>query len=92
MPEGASWSQVYAMALSTGIGFAMSLFIGTLALDAVNYGAAIRIGCSSHVSAASCGPCDLARRRAFRPPPADVAIDMIRRGCATAVSTPPSTP
>jgi Na+:H+ antiporter, NhaA family len=44
LPEGASWAQLYGVALITGIGFAMSLFIGTLALDATSYGAAIRIG------------------------------------------------
>jgi NhaA family Na+:H+ antiporter len=28
LPEGASWAQFYGMALLTGIGFTMSLFIG----------------------------------------------------------------
>ncbi len=34
MPEGARWRDVYAMAVLSGIGFTMSLFIGTLAFDA----------------------------------------------------------
>ncbi len=43
-PSGASWPQIYGVALLAGIGFTMSLFIGTLAfpgqfeLDAVKHG------------------------------------------------------
>ena len=33
MPEGTTVSKLYAMAILTGIGFTMSLFIGTLAFD-----------------------------------------------------------
>jgi NhaA family Na+:H+ antiporter len=33
MPEGATTGKLYAMAVLTGIGFTMSLFIGTLAFD-----------------------------------------------------------
>jgi NhaA family Na+:H+ antiporter len=33
MPEGATAAKLYAMAILTGIGFTMSLFIGTLAFD-----------------------------------------------------------
>jgi NhaA family Na+:H+ antiporter len=33
MPEGATAGKLYAMAVLTGIGFTMSLFIGTLAFD-----------------------------------------------------------
>ncbi len=43
-PTGATWLQFYGMALLTGIGFTMSLFIGTLAFQAPEYSAAVRIG------------------------------------------------
>ncbi|MEM9374733.1 MAG: Na+/H+ antiporter NhaA [Pseudomonadota bacterium] len=33
LPESATWTQVYGLACLTGIGFTMSLFIGTLAFD-----------------------------------------------------------
>ncbi len=33
LPEGAGWTQVWAVACLTGVGFTMSLFIGTLAFD-----------------------------------------------------------
>ena len=43
-PEGASWTQIYGVSVLTGIGFTMSLFIGTLALDPVAYSESVRIG------------------------------------------------
>jgi Na+:H+ antiporter, NhaA family len=43
-PAGATWLQFYGMALLTGIGFTMSLFIGTLAFPAPEYSDAVRIG------------------------------------------------
>lgn len=43
LPEGADWRQVYGIALLTGIGFTMSLFIGTLAFPAEGYDVDIRI-------------------------------------------------
>jgi Na+:H+ antiporter, NhaA family len=43
LPEGADWRQIYGLALLTGIGFTMSLFIGTLAFPAEGYDVDIRI-------------------------------------------------
>jgi NhaA family Na+:H+ antiporter len=43
LPEGAEWRQVYGLALLTGIGFTMSLFIGTLAFPEEGYDIDIRI-------------------------------------------------
>ncbi len=44
LPKGVSWTQYYAMALITGIGFTMSLFIGTLAFNDVEHQTAVRLG------------------------------------------------
>ncbi|MGQ9371600.1 Na+/H+ antiporter NhaA [Azospirillum sp. ST 5-10] len=44
LPAGATWVQFYGMALLTGIGFTMSLFIGGLAFTGDGYSAAVRIG------------------------------------------------
>jgi NhaA family Na+:H+ antiporter len=43
-PEGASWLQLFAVAVLGGIGFTMSLFIGTLAFPESDHAAEIRIG------------------------------------------------
>ena len=44
LPEDAEWRQIYGLALLTGIGFTMSLFIGGLAFPAEGYNVDIRIG------------------------------------------------
>lgn len=44
LPDGVSWLQFYGMALLTGIGFTMSLFIGTLAFADVSFATPVRIG------------------------------------------------
>ena len=44
LPEGVSWVQFYGMALLTGIGFTMSLFIGTLAFSDEELMASVRLG------------------------------------------------
>jgi NhaA family Na+:H+ antiporter len=43
-PEGASWAQLLGVGLLGGIGFTMSLFIGTLAFDEVDKAAQLRLG------------------------------------------------
>jgi NhaA family Na+:H+ antiporter len=43
-PAEASWPHVYGVALLSGIGFTMSLFIGTLAFDGVDKATAVRLG------------------------------------------------
>ena len=44
MPEGGNWRQLYGVAGLTGIGFTMSLFIGSLAFEAGTHDGEIRIG------------------------------------------------
>jgi len=44
LPDGVDWLALYGAALLAGIGFTMSLFIGTLAWDAPGYGTPLRIG------------------------------------------------
>ncbi len=44
MPQGANWRHIYGVALLGGIGFTMSLFIGTLAFPEPSFAAAVRIG------------------------------------------------
>ena len=44
LPEGASWGQAYGIAVLTGIGFTMSLFIGGLAFRNLDYIVEMRLG------------------------------------------------
>jgi NhaA family Na+:H+ antiporter len=44
LPEGVTWAQFYGMALLTGVGFTMSLFIGMLAFDNADNASAVRLG------------------------------------------------
>ena len=43
-PEGVTWPQIYGVALIAGVGFTMSLFIGTLAFDDPMHAVGVRIG------------------------------------------------
>lgn len=44
LPKDISWQAYFGMALLTGVGFTMSLFIGTLAFDDVAFQNAVRLG------------------------------------------------
>ncbi len=44
LPEGTGWLALYATSILTGIGFTMSLFIGTLAWSDAQHAVAVRIG------------------------------------------------
>lgn len=44
LPKGSNSKHIYGVALLTGIGFTMSLFIGTLAFDDPEHARAVRIG------------------------------------------------
>lgn len=44
LPDGVTWRQIHGVALLAGIGFTMSLFIGTLAFSDPEHAAAVRIG------------------------------------------------
>ncbi len=44
LPEGANWLGVYGTSLLAGVGFTMSLFIGTLAWESDGYATPLRLG------------------------------------------------
>jgi len=44
LPEGVTWPQLLGMSLLTGIGFTMSLFVGTLAFEDVSHQINVRLG------------------------------------------------
>ena len=56
LPEGAGWPAVYGVALLCGVGFTMSLFIGSLAYEGVDYAARVRLGVlAGSILSAACG-------------------------------------
>jgi NhaA family Na+:H+ antiporter len=44
IPVGGSWTSMLGIACLAGIGFTMSLFIGTLAFDSTAHSAQVRLG------------------------------------------------
>jgi NhaA family Na+:H+ antiporter len=44
LPDGVTWLQIYGVSMLAGIGFTMSLFIGSLAFSDPEHAAAVRIG------------------------------------------------
>lgn len=44
LPSGVSWTQFYGMAILMGVGFTMSLFIGTLAFSDIEHITDVRLG------------------------------------------------
>jgi NhaA family Na+:H+ antiporter len=44
LPENVTWLQFYGIALLMGVGFTMSLFIGTLAFTDIEHSSAVRLG------------------------------------------------
>jgi NhaA family Na+:H+ antiporter len=71
-PTGASWSQLYGIALLTGIGFTMSLFIGGLAFPDPALAAEVRLGVLTGTGASAVLGY-LILRFAARPPKANAA-------------------
>jgi len=68
LPAEVSWMQMYGAALLCGIGFTMSLFIGTLAFeDAPAYAAAVRLGVLAGSLAAAVSGYWVLRAAAGRP-------------------------
>jgi NhaA family Na+:H+ antiporter len=67
LPEGVDWRQIHGVSLLCGVGFTMSLFIGSLAFEhqGQEYGAAVRLGILA--GSTLCGTCGyLVLRRALR--------------------------
>ncbi len=44
LPKGVNWTMMHGAALLAGIGFTMSLFIGTLAFDGPEHATSVRVG------------------------------------------------
>ncbi len=70
-PQGASWMQIYGVSLLTGIGFTMSLFIGTLAFTDPAAASTVRLGVlTGSLLSAVCGYLVLWLASARQPAPA----------------------
>lgn len=68
LPEGVSWRKVYGVACLAGIGFTMSLFIGSLAFEDVARQNAVRLGVIvGSLASGVMGALVLSRSRAMRP-------------------------
>jgi len=68
LPDGVTWLGLYGVALLAGIGFTMSLFIGTLAWDNADHAVPLRLGVlAGSLLSGIVGYVLL--RRAVRPPP-----------------------
>jgi NhaA family Na+:H+ antiporter len=79
LPEGVTWMQLYGVSLLAGIGFTMSLFIGTLAFTTPEHAVAVRIGVlSGSLISALAGIFIL--RRALADAPAESKIPSQRSG------------
>ena len=69
LPTGVNWGQLYAASLCGGIGFTMSLFIGTLAFPTVEHAPLVRLGVMiASVAAAVLGYMALRWSSPHRPP------------------------
>jgi NhaA family Na+:H+ antiporter len=56
MPEGVSWRQLYGVSLLCGVGFTMSLFVGSLAFEHASFEAPVRLGVlTGSLASALCG-------------------------------------
>ncbi|SME97519.1 Na+/H+ antiporter NhaA, partial [Tistlia consotensis] len=74
LPQAVSWGQFYGVAILTGIGFTMSLFVGTLAFDDPQHGVGVRLGVlSGSLCAAVVGYLLVKSASAGRPVEADAA-------------------
>jgi NhaA family Na+:H+ antiporter len=83
-PAGATWLQIYGMSVLCGIGFTMSLFIGSLAWSHSDFDAAIRLGVlGGSLFSAVLGALLLAVARA----PAAAPLDGVGRAESRAVSS-----
>jgi Na+:H+ antiporter, NhaA family len=69
LPQGIDWRHIYGVALLTGTGFTMSLFMGTLAFPAEAYDADVRVAVLfASVTSAICGYLVLRSASSRRPP------------------------